>query len=123
LFRLLKFVKLWSSFISLHVYSEHSIPLLENSHFTDLKIKKKSHWARLHLHANNNTRHPFFEPNCESIIFQRMWKNLTIFVRSVGHFSFEFVKNYQFIIFRFLFEMLNFAMLFVFRPKRILTIK
>jgi len=71
----------------------------------------------IHSHPNNS-RHPFFQPNCKSIMVMpmNMKESDNFFWRlrwSVGHFSSKIVN------FVFPSKMLNFAISSVFRPKRI----
>ena len=73
-------------------------------------------WKLIHSHPNNSRR-PFFRPNCKSIMVTPMnVKEFDNFRRQLAIFRPNVVQNCEF---RFLSKMLNFAISFVFRPKRI----
>ena len=71
----------------------------------------------IHSHSNNSN-HPFFQPNCKSIMVMPMnVKESDIFSATSWPFFVQISSNI--VNFVFLSKMLNFAISFVFRPKRI----
>ena len=69
----------------------------------------------------SNSRHPFFQPNCKSIMVMPMIVKEfdNFFSDQVAVFCPNFVQNCEF---RFSPDMLNFLISFVFRPKRIFCV-